>query len=207
MLFSVRKMTLFCCRKYFHEVVFIWRIIRGNTSSNFLSCFTSSRKCMQQSELMLLVFNSTIGKSCAAWESLCKQRVYEKRPRYFLGTVLDCCQNVMEDVGNKPSTSMHKHCCVHSVCLTKDTTSWRGHVAVLGIPGYQCWKLLILVHHDGICGLGMCNSFQNRNYLPLVWNRECHSAWTGPLLLPRVSPGEVLLVQLFTLQLNWENSE
>lgn len=36
----------------------------------------------------------------------------------------------------------------------------------------------------------MCNSFQNRNYLPLVWNRECHCTWTGPLLLPCVSPDE-----------------
>lgn len=55
---------------------------------------------------MFSVSDSTMGKSCAVQESLCKQRIHRERPSYFSGTRLACNQNVTEHVGNVPSASM-----------------------------------------------------------------------------------------------------
>lgn len=70
---------------------------------------------MQQSELILLVLKSTIGKSCAVWESLCKQRIYRKLPRNFSGTVLDCSQMSWRMQVTNPAFPCTKALCLQCV--------------------------------------------------------------------------------------------
>lgn len=52
-----------------------------------------------------------------------------------------------------------------------------------------------------------CVTASKTGILFLLLETENITVCGQSLLLPRVSPGGVLLVQLFTLQLNWENSE
>lgn len=145
---------------------------------------------------MLFVSNSTIEKSCAAQESLCKQRIYRKCPRYFSGTILDRSQNVMEDVSNIPSTSLYKHFCVHSVWLTKGNTSlvWADvlsfeHLAT-DAKNFWFWYIKTCLVTVSVV-LGCVPASEIGITFLLLEMENVTVLYTGPLLLPCVCPGEV----------------